>query len=141
MSFPHIRKSAHDSYADTPFMDEIALIKIPRKFSFTNIRMYDSTDSLENHVVFTSKRMLTIDFQNELRKITMCKDICSTLTGSALKWYINLPNGPIRSYATLTDQFMELFVSSRKLTKTANDLYEFLQHYAEPLRSYIYRNL
>lgn len=52
MSFPHIRKSAHDSYADTPFMDEIALIKIPRKFSFTNIRMYDSTDSLENHVVF-----------------------------------------------------------------------------------------
>ena len=31
---PPIRKSNPDSYADTPFTDEITLIEMPRKFSF-----------------------------------------------------------------------------------------------------------
>ncbi|KAG5410895.1 hypothetical protein IGI04_007214 [Brassica rapa subsp. trilocularis] len=33
------RKSNPDSYADTPFMDEITLIKMPRKFSFPSIKV------------------------------------------------------------------------------------------------------
>ncbi|KAF2571952.1 hypothetical protein F2Q70_00003768 [Brassica cretica] len=40
---PPIRKSNPDSYADTPFTNEITLIEMPRKFSFHCIKAYDST--------------------------------------------------------------------------------------------------
>ena len=42
---PPIQKSDTDSYADTPFTDEITLIEMPRKFSFPSIKMYDGTRS------------------------------------------------------------------------------------------------
>lgn len=38
------------SYADTPFTTEILLIKMPRKFSFPNIQMYDGTSNLNSLV-------------------------------------------------------------------------------------------
>ncbi|KAF2602770.1 hypothetical protein F2Q70_00026277 [Brassica cretica] len=69
----------------------------------------------------------------------MCKGFGSTLTGSALQWYINLPSRSIASFAVLSDKFVEQFASSRDLEKTSDSLYEILQHRAEPLRGYIAR--
>lgn len=37
----------------------------------------------------------------------------------------------------MTDKFVEQFANSRSLKKTADDLYEVLQHRAEPMGSYI----
>ncbi|KAF3567374.1 hypothetical protein DY000_02014455 [Brassica cretica] len=45
---PHIRKSNPDSYADTPFTDEITLIEMPKKFSFPSIKVYGSTTDPDN---------------------------------------------------------------------------------------------
>ncbi|KAF2572538.1 hypothetical protein F2Q70_00003347 [Brassica cretica] len=47
---PPIRKSNPDSYADTPFKDEITLIEMPRKFSFPSIKTYNGTTDLDDHV-------------------------------------------------------------------------------------------
>ena len=47
---PPIQKSNPDSYADTPFTDEITLIDMPRKFSFPNIKAYDCTTDPDDHV-------------------------------------------------------------------------------------------
>ncbi|XP_056843232.1 uncharacterized protein LOC130495754 [Raphanus sativus] len=69
----------------------------------------------------------------------MCKGFGSTLTGPALQWYINLPTKSIKSFAALSDKFVEQFASSRNLEKNSDDLYEVLQHRNEPLRSYIAR--
>ncbi|XP_056855820.1 uncharacterized protein LOC130505236 [Raphanus sativus] len=69
----------------------------------------------------------------------MCKGFRSTLTGPALQWYINLPTKSIKSFAALSDNFVEQFASSRDLEKNSDDLYEILQHRNEPLRSYIAR--
>ena len=38
-----IRKSLPHSYIDSPFVDSIILIKMPWKFSFPNMKMYDGT--------------------------------------------------------------------------------------------------
>lgn len=56
-----------------------------------------------------------------------------------MQWYISLPVGSICSFASLSDRFVEQFASSRSLEKTSDDLYEILQHRAEPLRTYIAR--
>ena len=95
------------------------------------------TSDPNNHVTQYKQQMLTVVIQKELREATMCKGFSSTLTGPALQWYINLPTRSIRSYATLSDKFVEQFASSRSLEKSSDDLYEILQHRAEPLHTYI----
>ena len=136
---PPIRKSNPDSYADTPFTDEITLIEMPRKFSFPNIKAYDGTSDPDDHVAQYRQRMLAIALPKESREATMCKGFGSTLTGPALQWYINLPSRSIASFAILSDKFVEQFTSSRDLEKISDGQYEILQHRAEPLRSYIAR--
>ncbi|KAF3539667.1 hypothetical protein F2Q69_00022704 [Brassica cretica] len=108
---PPIRKSNPDSYADTPFTDEITLMEIPMKFSFPSIKAYDGTPDLDDHVPQYRQRMLAVA----------------------------LPNGSIASFAVLSDKLVEQFASSRDVEKTSDSLYKILQHQAEPLRGYIAR--
>ncbi|KAF2591214.1 hypothetical protein F2Q70_00038367 [Brassica cretica] len=136
---PPIRKSNPDSYADTPFTDEITLIEMPMKFSFPSIKAYDGTTDPDDHVAQYRQRMLVVALPKGSRKATMCKGFGSTLTGPALQWYINLPSRSTASFAVLSDKFVEQFASSMDLEKTSNSLYEILQHRAEPLRGYIAR--
>ena len=82
---PPIRRSDPNSYADTPFVDEIALIEMPRKLSFPNIRKYDGTSDPGNHVSQYKQWMFTVAIQKELREPTMCKGFSLTLTGHALQ--------------------------------------------------------
>ncbi|KAF3558256.1 hypothetical protein F2Q69_00013885 [Brassica cretica] len=134
---PPIRKSNPNSYADTPFMDEITLIEMPKKFSFPSIMAYDGTTDPNDHIAQYRQRMLAIALPKETREATMFKVFSSTLTGPALQWYINLPSRSIASFVILSDKFVEQFASSRDLEKTSDGLYEILQHRAEHLRGYI----
>ena len=115
---PPIQKSNPDSYADTPFTDEINLIEMPRKFSFPSMKAYDGTSDPDDHVAQYRQRMLAVALPKELREATMCKGFGSTLTGPALQWYINLPSRSIASFAILSDKFVEQFASSRDLEAT-----------------------
>ncbi|XP_013668632.2 uncharacterized protein LOC106372920 [Brassica napus] len=134
---PPIRKSNPDSYADTPFTDEITLIEMPRKFSFPCIKAYNGTTNPDDHVAQYRHRMLVVALPKGSREATMCKGFDSTLTGPALQWYNNLPSRSIASFAVLSDKFVEQFASSKDLEKTSDSLNEILQHRAEPLRGYI----
>ncbi|KAF2617112.1 hypothetical protein F2Q68_00040145 [Brassica cretica] len=136
---PPIRKSNPDSYADTPFMDEITLIEMPRKFSFSSIKVYNGNTDPDDHIAQYRQRMLAVALPKGSREATMCKGFGSTLTGPSLQWYINLPSRFIASFAVLSDKFVEQFASSRDLEKTSDSLYEILQHRAKPLRGYIAR--
>ncbi|XP_056843226.1 uncharacterized protein LOC130495750 [Raphanus sativus] len=136
---PPIRRSNPGSYSDTPFVEEIASVEMPRKFSFPSIKMYEGTGDPDNHVAQYKQRILAVAIPREAQEATMCIGFGSTLTGPALQWYINLPTKSIRSFAALSDKFVEQFASSRNLEKNSDDLYEVLQHRNEPLRSYIAR--
>lgn len=50
------------------------------------MRMYDGTKDLDNHVAQYKQQIITIAIQKELREAIMCKDLISTLIGSALQW-------------------------------------------------------
>ena len=125
---PPIRKSNPDSYADTPFTDEITLIEMPRKFSFPSIKAYDGTTDPDDHVAQYRQRMLAVALPKGSHEATMCKGFSSTLIGPALQWYINLPSRSIASFAVLSNKFVEQFASSRDLEKTSDSLYEIIQH-------------
>ncbi|KAF2534986.1 hypothetical protein F2Q68_00020642 [Brassica cretica] len=81
---PPIRKSNPDSYDDTPFTDEITLIEMPRKFSFSSIKAYDGTTDPDDHVAQYRQRMLAVALPKGSREATMSKGFGSTLTGPAL---------------------------------------------------------
>ncbi|KAF3485988.1 hypothetical protein F2Q69_00052290 [Brassica cretica] len=68
---PLIRKSNPGSYADTPFTDDIALIEMPRKLSFPNIKMYDRTGDPDDHIAQYKQRMLAVALPRESREATM----------------------------------------------------------------------
>ncbi|XP_056847442.1 uncharacterized protein LOC130498105 [Raphanus sativus] len=136
---PPIRRSNQGSYSDTPFVEEIALVDMLRKFSFPSIKMYEGTGDPDNHIAQYKQHMLAVAIPRDAREATMCKGFGSTLTGPALQWYINLPTKSIKSFAALSDKFVEQFASSRDLEKNSDDLYEILRHRNEPLRSYIAR--
>ncbi|KAF2576851.1 hypothetical protein F2Q68_00004462 [Brassica cretica] len=110
---PFIRKTNPDSYADTPFTDEITLIEMPMRFSFPSIKAYDGTTDPDDHVAQYRQMMLAVALPKGSREATMCKGFGSTLTGPSMQ--------------------------CRDLEKTSDSLYEILQHRAEPLRGYIAR--
>ncbi|KAF2596596.1 hypothetical protein F2Q68_00010306 [Brassica cretica] len=72
-------------YVEPPFADDITLVEMPRKFSFPNIRMYDSTNDPDDHVAQYKQHMLTVAIQIELREANMWKGFGSTLTGPTLQ--------------------------------------------------------
>lgn len=51
---PSIQRSDPNSYTDTPYIDEMAFVEMPRKFSFPNMMMYDGTNDPDNPIQATN---------------------------------------------------------------------------------------
>ena len=132
-----LRKSQPNSYADSPFTDALALVEMPRKFTFPNMKTYDGTTDPMDHITSYKQRMFTTVIPRDLWEVCMCKIFGSSLLGPALQWFTNLPNNSISSFAQLTDTFVEQFTSSKKLEKLSGDLYRIQQHRSEQLRNYV----
>ena len=45
-----VKKSSANSFADSPFVDAISMVEIPRKFNLPAMRMYDGTTDPDDHV-------------------------------------------------------------------------------------------
>ena len=57
-----INKSFFNSYANSLFTDNIALVEMPQKFSFSNIKLYDGTTDPDDHIAQYKQRMFTTAF-------------------------------------------------------------------------------
>lgn len=68
---PPIRRIDPNSYADTHFVEDIALEDMPHKFAFPTITMYDGTSDPDNHVAQYKQEMLTVAIQKKLREATI----------------------------------------------------------------------
>ena len=54
-----LKKSLPHSYANSPFIDFIALVKMPKNFSFPNMKMYDGTTDPTDHIASYKQCMCT----------------------------------------------------------------------------------
>ncbi|KAL5777166.1 hypothetical protein ACOSP7_010092 [Xanthoceras sorbifolium] len=77
-----IKKSSINSFIDSPFVDAIALVEMPRKFRFPNMKHYDATTDLDNYIAQYRQPMLM-----ELTKYP-CKIMEDILTKAwaQIKW-------------------------------------------------------
>ncbi|XP_068486324.1 uncharacterized protein [Phaseolus vulgaris] len=63
----------------------------------------------------------------------------STLTGMAMDWFINLPEGHITSFAQLSQLFREQYLANRAPAPVSYDLFDVKQYQGETLKEYISR--
>ncbi|XP_074293291.1 uncharacterized protein LOC141620273 [Silene latifolia] len=117
-----MEEAAPESYTDSPFIDEIAKVDLPKKFVIPSMRTYDGTSDPQNHVAFYKQKMLAASIPSEFRQ-----------------WYINLPNGSIKSFVDLINTFNQQFASSRELEKRSSDMYRITQIPDETLRVFLAR--
>ncbi|KAK3182807.1 hypothetical protein Dsin_030093 [Dipteronia sinensis] len=118
-----IKRSAANNVVDSPFVDKIAMVEMPRKLGFPDMKQYDRITNPDDHITQFIQRMFTATIPRDLKKACMCKGFGMSLMGLALQWYTNLPNVSISLFAQLTDTLVEQFASSRKLEKQSEDLY------------------
>ena len=109
-----IKKSYVNCYAHSPFMENIALVEVPKKFNFPNMKLYDGTTNPDDQIAQYRQWMFTIAIPRNLREACMCKWFGISLLRPALQWYTNLPNNTICSFVQLTNIFFEQYASSRK---------------------------
>ena len=73
-----LKKSLPHNYADSPFVDSIALVEMPKNFTFPNMKLYNSTTNPNNHIASYKQMMFTTAIPRELLDAYMCKSFGST---------------------------------------------------------------
>ncbi|XP_074291522.1 uncharacterized protein LOC141618320 [Silene latifolia] len=63
-----LEEAAPDSYADSPFKDEIARVDLPKKFVIPSMKIYDGTTDPQNHVALYKQKMLAASIPSEFRQ-------------------------------------------------------------------------
>ncbi|XP_057781042.1 uncharacterized protein LOC130999491 [Salvia miltiorrhiza] len=66
-----IHKSSENCYADSSFVDEIALVEMLVKFSFPSMQMFDGTTDPTDHIAQYKQRMFTAAIPRGLRQACM----------------------------------------------------------------------
>ena len=80
-----IKKSYLNSYADSPFIDKIAPVEMPRKFIFPNMKLFDGTSNLDNHIEQYKHHIFTMAILRDLREACNCKGFSLSLIGPVLQ--------------------------------------------------------
>ena len=101
-----IPEASPDVHNLSRFARPIADTEVPRKLKAPNMKSYDGKTDPEEHIVQYRERMEVIPIPAHLKEACLCKGFGSTLTGSALKWLLNLPPYSINSFAHLINLFI-----------------------------------
>ena len=133
-----LKKSLPHNYADSPFVDSIALVEMPKNFTFPNMKLYNSTTNPNNHIASYKQMMFTAAIPHNLRESCICKGFEFSLVGPTLKLYTYLQNNSISFFTQLTNTFVEQFVSRKKFEKLSSNLYKVHQHRKELLSNYVF---
>ncbi|XP_074300132.1 uncharacterized protein LOC141631347 [Silene latifolia] len=88
-----------ECYADSPFVDSIALISMPKGFTTPTMTLYDGTEDPLEHINQYKQKMMVVAAIGPEKEACMCKGFGSTLSRATLQWFANLPNKSISSFA------------------------------------------
>ncbi|KAL5852575.1 hypothetical protein ACOSQ3_007693 [Xanthoceras sorbifolium] len=78
MLTPIKKKSLINSFTDLPFVDAIALVEMPRKFSFPNMKHYNGTTDPDDHIDKYRQRIKGLLHHSDLYK-KLTKYPCKTM--------------------------------------------------------------
>ncbi|XP_062075032.1 uncharacterized protein LOC133779045 [Humulus lupulus] len=122
-----IKKSAASCYADSPFVDDIALVEMPKKFNFPNMKMFDGTSDPDDHIAQYRQRMFTFASSRKLEKSEEDLYIIVQRRGEPLREYVGRLN---KEKVFITHCNQDTTISAfRKGLRYDSDLYKELTKY------------
>jgi len=68
-----------------------------------------------------------------------CKLFMSTLVGTAMEWFISLPDGHVTSFAQLLKLFKEQYIPNCAPPPNSYDLFDVRQYQGETLKEFLNR--
>jgi len=112
-----------------PFSQAIMDAVIPATFvgpkaTFTGV------EDPEAHLTAFHTQMMLVGGSDAVR----CKLFMSTLVGTAMDWFISLPDGHITSFTQLSKLFREQYIANRALPPISYDLFDVRQYQGESLK-------
>ncbi|XP_026416484.1 uncharacterized protein LOC113311912 [Papaver somniferum] len=90
----------------TPLIAYLARAIIPQKCPIPAFECYDGSNDPASHLRYYNRTMA----RWERDDVVLCKYFPSSLKGSALSWFNNLPPNSIDSYNRLTEVFLETYI-------------------------------
>ena len=103
----NVMSNALQQISQSPFLEEIEKIDLPRRLPWPTFTIYDSKSNPLEHVSHYNQSM-AIYSRNEA---LMCKIFPSSLRPTAMKWFDGLEKGSIQGYNELIKSFEARFVT------------------------------
>jgi len=100
------------------------------KATFTGVE-----DRKAHLTAFHPQMMLVGGWSDAVR----CKLFMSTLVGTAMDWFISLPDGHITSFVQLSKLFREQYIANRAPPPISYDLFDVRQYQGESLKEFLNR--
>ncbi|XP_068503738.1 uncharacterized protein [Phaseolus vulgaris] len=105
-----------------------AMLVVP-KVTFTG------TEDPKAHLTAFHTHMMLVRGPDVVR----CKLFMSTLVGTAMDWFINLPDGHVTSFPQLTKLFRAQYIVNRAPPSISYDLFDIRQYQEESLKEFLHR--
>ncbi|GAU43828.1 hypothetical protein TSUD_399210 [Trifolium subterraneum] len=119
----------------SPFVNHSGISKSHITSNHPHLPTFDGKTNPVEHLMVVGTQTAIIGAPEHLR----CKLLSGTLKDAALRWYMNLPNNSIESYADFHKKFIHQFSGTKHVKVTATSLFTIRQSYAETLREYLAR--
>ncbi|XP_074306035.1 uncharacterized protein LOC141641263 [Silene latifolia] len=75
-----------ECYADSPFVDSIALVSMPKGFTTPTMTLYDGTEDPLEHINQYKQKMMVVAVTGPEKEAYMFKGFGSTLSGATFQW-------------------------------------------------------
>jgi len=112
-----------------PFSQAIMDAMIPATFVVPKVTFTGMEDP-EAHLTAFHTQMMLVGGSDAVR----CKLFISTLVGTTMDWFINLPDGHVTSFPQLTKLFREQYIANRAPPSISYDLFDMRQYQGESLK-------
>ncbi|XP_068498458.1 uncharacterized protein [Phaseolus vulgaris] len=96
---------------------------------------FTGTEDPEAHLTAFHTHMMLVGGSDAVR----CKLFMSTLVGTAMDWFISLPDGHVTSFPQLMKLFREQYIVNRAPPSISYDLFDVRQYQGESLKEFLNR--
>ncbi|XP_026433824.1 uncharacterized protein LOC113331317 [Papaver somniferum] len=116
----------------TPLTQYLAKAFIPHKCPVPAFECYDGSNDPATHLRYYNRMMAQWDYEDAI----LCRYFPSSLKGSALSWFDNLPANSIDSYEQLTEKFLATYMYKKVVNTGMDKLFSLSIKYKETIREY-----
>ncbi|XP_026450758.1 uncharacterized protein LOC113350868 [Papaver somniferum] len=116
----------------TPLTPHLAKALIPQKFPVPAFECYDGSSDPAAHLRYYNHILARWEQDDAV----LCRYFPSSLKGSALSWFDNLPPNSINSYGQLAEKFLETYMYNKDVNAGMDKLFSLATTYKETIREY-----